>query len=1115
MSNTLSCPHCHQPLPANAPWGLCPVCLVQQVHQQNDPSVSTSGYAGVDEPLLQDLAEHFPQLEILGLIGKGGMGAVYHARQRNLNRQVALKLLPLADGQDPAFVERFSREAQALAKLNHPHIVAIYDVGQTKSYFYFLMEYVAGANLRQVLQAGKLSPTEALQIVPQICDALQYAHSQGVVHRDIKPENILLDQAGQIKIADFGLAKFHADQTPGFTLTGTNQVMGTYHYMAPEQMEKPRSVDHRADIYSLGVVFYELLTGELPLGRFAPPSRKVQIDVRLDEVVLRALEKEPELRYQKVSELKSEVETMQRVQEDELAKSRAAQIQSVEVAQPPSLPVQTVNQNWWRDLSSWSIALCMLGGLLLGTTEIIYSSNQQLVSSTSSFLQLSSSDQQLWLQIVPTTSFNELNTPTTNVIFLLFGCSLIQMVLLFFRNNNALPNVLRVLSLFLTVVLGIYVVKELLFVRNVSTVFSYYLIPGCLIAWLLSCMFPKKLPNLLSMLVLVGTGMLIWTHLLQDDVIGRSTLLFDQTFQNSPQLKLVTDSVTQLKSIKHDYLALMEAGFRTIRGIGLCVCIGLFVIALIELGFFIEGQYAPDAPVIKPDVNVLKATLREQSHQIRDQRAKRGVQDWLKFPVTWAAIACWCGILLFDSGWITTTIRKSDYVQIINDTHTFQNMSVNDKNRWLDAFRAIDAAKSRTHLPTIGFENGQLILFMLIACFVSQLVLHYMPLDSFLLVLLRNISGLGVLVFAGIMMYQLITSHDVDKKFTRFLLPGSLGIWLITTMLPYRFSHLLRIVFLLGTSVVIAIICTTMEESLPASDKYLDPAILTLLQSTPPPANDPAVLLVWKKELLSIIETRISSTSLIFALIAGVLFMIGLLELGIYLWKMHQAGWPIVLPFIRIRTQWLYTGLCMLGISSLAMPWLLLILKSGDIHFNFQDSGGRSVMIGESQLQTVFHGGEWKNSFVRWEQWGYLQGNDLLCYGVALCFVIILACRWVFSVSARYKLASALVPLVFSLISLILIVMVMSTPQIPLLKGDVAFADIEHGFTKYIGMNSPDFKKHFYQNLMYKFPGPGLIASCLATFGMLLLSLRDLRCWLMDQHKPDDQEGSMETVMVP
>jgi serine/threonine protein kinase len=172
------------------------------------------------------------------------------------------------------------------------------------------MEYVDGLTLRQVLGTDRLDPSEALAVVPQICDALQYAHDQGVVHRDIKPENVLMDKKGRVKIADFGLAKMLGQATDQFTLTATYQVMGTPRYMAPEQIEQSHSVDHRADIYSLGVVFYEMLTGELPLGRFDPPSRKVQLDVRLDEVVLRTLEKEPQRRYQRAGDLKTDVETI-------------------------------------------------------------------------------------------------------------------------------------------------------------------------------------------------------------------------------------------------------------------------------------------------------------------------------------------------------------------------------------------------------------------------------------------------------------------------------------------------------------------------------------------------------------------------------------------------------------------------------------------------------------------------------------------------------------------------------------------------------------------------------------------------------------------------------------
>jgi predicted Ser/Thr protein kinase len=258
-----------------------------------------------------ELAARFPQLEILELLGQGGMGAVYKARQTALDRLAALKILPPLVGDDPAFAERFTREARALARLNHPHIVSVYDFGKTEDgLFYFVMEFVDGTDLRHVIRSGEVSPKEALAIVPQICEALQYAHEEGIVHRDIKPENVLLDRKGRVKIADFGLAKLLDRPPTVYTLTDPQQKVGTPHYMAPEQVERPHEVDHRADIYSLGVVFYEMLTGELPLGRFQPPSQKVHVDVRLDEVVLKTLEKEPQRRYQHASEVKTDVETI-------------------------------------------------------------------------------------------------------------------------------------------------------------------------------------------------------------------------------------------------------------------------------------------------------------------------------------------------------------------------------------------------------------------------------------------------------------------------------------------------------------------------------------------------------------------------------------------------------------------------------------------------------------------------------------------------------------------------------------------------------------------------------------------------------------------------------------
>jgi serine/threonine protein kinase len=257
-----------------------------------------------------EIAALFPQLEILEYVGRGGMGVVYKVRQPRLNRLVALKILAREREQKEQFVERFTREAQVLARLNHPNIVTVYDFGEAGGYCYLLMEFVDGLSLRQLLQTGRMNAEQALTIVPKICEALQYAHEQGVVHRDIKPENILLDKQGRLKIADFGIAKMLGADGGQQTLTGARDVVGTPHYMAPEQIEKPLEVDHRADIYSLGVVFYEMLTGELPLGKFGAPSSRVQMDVRLDEVVLRALEKEPALRYQQAGQVKTAVETI-------------------------------------------------------------------------------------------------------------------------------------------------------------------------------------------------------------------------------------------------------------------------------------------------------------------------------------------------------------------------------------------------------------------------------------------------------------------------------------------------------------------------------------------------------------------------------------------------------------------------------------------------------------------------------------------------------------------------------------------------------------------------------------------------------------------------------------
>ncbi len=285
MAESNRCPQCGAEVPQDAPQGLCPGCVLKAGFGTQptdsgwrtgaDSAAANSFDAQFVPPTPAELAPHFPDLEILELLGRGGMGVVYKARQKRLDRLVALKILAPRIGHDPAFAERFAREARAMAMLNHPHVVAVYDFGQTTvrgerreergegtsnlpspasgrgaggeggesspprppgegqgegaersprplgegqgegGLYYFLMEFVDGLNLRRLLDTGKLAPEEALAIVPQICEALQYAHDHGVVHRDIKPENVLLDKEGRVKIADFGIAKLVGREAVG------------------------------------------------------------------------------------------------------------------------------------------------------------------------------------------------------------------------------------------------------------------------------------------------------------------------------------------------------------------------------------------------------------------------------------------------------------------------------------------------------------------------------------------------------------------------------------------------------------------------------------------------------------------------------------------------------------------------------------------------------------------------------------------------------------------------------------------------------------------------------------------------------------------------------------
>ncbi|MBY0522931.1 MAG: serine/threonine protein kinase [Gemmataceae bacterium] len=304
----MDCPKCGQQWPdlsGGALQGGCPSCLLEFAFGPSAPPSDLDD--GLDVPPARLGPYH-----ILGTLGRGGMGVVYLARHEGLDRTVALKLLNPAIARQKSFPERFQREGQVLAALAHPNIVGVYDLGCEAGTYFLAMERVVGQTLRQIIDAGPLPPARAVPLFAQLCEALQYAHDHGVVHRDIKPENVLVEDSGRVKIGDFGVAKLIGDgSSVQSSLTQSGAVVGTRCYTAPEQLERGKSVDHRADLFALGVVLYEMLTGELPLGIFPPPSRKAAIDPRFDAMVLRALAKERDQRPASAREFKEQVQRLQ------------------------------------------------------------------------------------------------------------------------------------------------------------------------------------------------------------------------------------------------------------------------------------------------------------------------------------------------------------------------------------------------------------------------------------------------------------------------------------------------------------------------------------------------------------------------------------------------------------------------------------------------------------------------------------------------------------------------------------------------------------------------------------------------------------------------------------
>lgn len=250
-----------------------------------------------------------PGYLVLEELGRGGMAVVFKARQQSLDRIVALKIMSQRLAQDEDFVKRFVREAKALAALDHENITRVYDRGQADDKIFFVMEFVEGHSLRDALkhQGGRLPQEQTLDVMIQVARALSYVHKRGTIHRDIKPENVLLTVdphtgGDKVKVTDFGLAAM-ADKGINYNLTADNMMMGTLNYMPPEQRADAKSVDHRADIYSYGVMLYELLTGTVPLGKWEPASSLVpELDSRLDDVIGNCLKNNRNERYQSIDE---------------------------------------------------------------------------------------------------------------------------------------------------------------------------------------------------------------------------------------------------------------------------------------------------------------------------------------------------------------------------------------------------------------------------------------------------------------------------------------------------------------------------------------------------------------------------------------------------------------------------------------------------------------------------------------------------------------------------------------------------------------------------------------------------------------------------------------------
>ncbi|GAB5407382.1 MAG: hypothetical protein Aurels2KO_56130 [Aureliella sp.] len=368
MNKNTQCDNCGRPFEPKANLAFqCPSCLLLCAFSEIDNQSLATEISAFEPPTIDALQPSLEQYELLALIGRGGMSAVYKARQLELDRIVAVKILPTVVADSVGGKVRFRREAKSLARFSHPNIVAIHEFGRAKDWCYFVMEYVDGCTLRQIMGNGDLESAEVVRIAENICDGIHYAHEQGFVHRDIKPENILIDKTGRVKVADFGLAIHVEPQSRYSRVTAAGQVVGTPQYLAPEQLRASHVVDRRADIYSLGVVMYELLTGELPIGSFELPSRKSGRDPIWDSVVSRALSANTVSRFGTALELKGALTNNTETQIDGLSGAQIADggdLRKSATAAPKSPPEQILH----------SAAYCLYGlaALLMASIPALF-----------------------------------------------------------------------------------------------------------------------------------------------------------------------------------------------------------------------------------------------------------------------------------------------------------------------------------------------------------------------------------------------------------------------------------------------------------------------------------------------------------------------------------------------------------------------------------------------------------------------------------------------------------------------------------------------------------------------------------------------------------------------